>query len=110
MPFSNLPQGATDKALIGAFLTLLAVWWGRLMYHAEEVRAGRRRFWSWDLLLDLPVVAGMFFVSWGAVEWFQLGPGMGAGVGAVLGWLGPRGLRAAVETWIRVRQGPAPKA
>ncbi len=100
------PDDPIYHMLSGLGLIGAAVWWGRMMWHAEEVRAGRRRFWSRDLLLDLPVVAGMSLLAWGAVEWWSLGPGVGAAIGVTLGWLGPRGLRATVEWWVRRRIGP----
>lgn len=95
-----LPPWATSATLwlIGA-----SVYAGRLMYHAEEVRAGRRRFWSRDLLLDLPVVAGMSFLTWGLVEHWGLSTAGAVVLGPVLGWLGPRGTRAMIEVWLRLK-------
>lgn len=91
MEIPNTPDGV-KKLVAGAGTILLWVALGRVMWHANETRLGRRRFWSKNLLLEIPVAIGMSGVAWGAVEYFGLQSGQAAAIGVVIGWLGPRGV------------------
>ncbi len=45
---------------------------GRSLYHADLVRQGRRRFWSWTPAWELMIAIGMGVVAGGAAEYLQL--------------------------------------
>lgn len=75
----------------------------RVLWHHRLVKLGHRRFWSWDLLWELPTAAlsavvGSGVAAW-AVEWFGISDVGRAFViaNAIVGvcaWMGPRGLEA----------------
>jgi hypothetical protein len=68
-----------------------ACWWaliGRSLYHADLVRQGRRRFWSWTLAWELMIAIGM----------------AAAGFIAAISYLGPRTI-AAVQAWAERKVG-----
>ncbi|MDR3439887.1 phage holin family protein [Telmatospirillum sp.] len=83
---------------------------GRLTYHTREVRAGRRRFWSADLILDIPTAAGMALVGYGVTDYLQLSGPASAAMTGVLGYLGPRGVEVLAGWWVRRRQPPRAEA
>lgn len=75
-----------------------ALWWaliGRGLYHADLVRRGRRRFWSWSLVWELMIAIGMGVVAGGAAEWLELKGMTAAGFIAAVSYLGPRTIEAA---------------
>lgn len=104
MPFTDpaLPDWL-NRILSGLGLTMASVWFGRLAWHASEVQRGNRRhFFSRDMALDIAVVPGLALVTWGIAEYLHLDAGPAAAIGTAIGWLGPRGVQAAVA-W-RLRQ------
>lgn len=93
-------HGATSsawEALKPYLPPLLAALLGRLIYHAREVQAQRRKPFSAELLWELPIALGMGFVVFGTLrgvsqwwpEWAIPLEGMLA-VSIVLSYLGPR--------------------
>lgn len=108
MPISLLPEWlrATGAALAMIATSVLA---GRLAWHADQVRRGRRRLWSRELLLEGPAVAALALLTWAATDYLALSPGQTSGVGVILGWLGPRGIEAlAIRLWRRPLPSPEP--
>ena len=86
---------------------LWAVWWaliGRGLYHANLVRQGRRRFWSWTLVWELMIAIGMGVVAGGAAEWLELKGMTAAGFIAAASYRGPRTIEA-VQAWAERRAG-----
>lgn len=75
---------------------LIAVGAGRLMWHSGEVGRGRRRFFGRELALEAPIIAGMTFLLLGVADYLSLSVNQAAGLGSVLGWLGPRGVEVLV--------------
>lgn len=102
MPHNNL-SGLWDSvvAWAAALGLLAAAYLGRLTYHTREVRAGRRRFWSWHLALDLPTAAGMALLGWGLTDYYALSAPVSHALAGVLGYLGPRGLEVLGGLWLR---------
>lgn len=49
----------------GAATTLIAVLAGRLMWHTNEVRKMRRKFFGKELLWEMPIAVGMAFIGEG---------------------------------------------
>lgn len=81
----------------GAATALIAAASGRIMYHADEVRAGRRVAFGWFLAWEVPTAVGMALMGDAASEWLDLSRSMSVGVIAVLAYLGPRGAGALLE-------------
>lgn len=94
---------AAIQALLGGAVTSLAsALAGRLMYHSGEVSRGRRRFWSADLLLDLPIVLVAAVVAEAIGSHLHLSDSSTIGLASVLAYLGPRGAQQAawrILTW-----------
>lgn len=87
---------AALQALLGGAVTSLAASLaGRLMYHSSEVSRGRRRFWSADLLLDLPIVVVAAVCAEAIGSHLHLSGSTTTGIASVLAWLGPRGAQQA---------------
>ena len=107
MPLSLLPEWlrATGAALALILASVLA---GRLAWHADQVRRGRRRLWSRELLLEGPTVAALALLTWAATDYLALTPGQASGIGVILGWLGPRGLEVLIIRFWRPRQIVSP--
>ena len=105
---SNDPHWLTDIAdsIFGGTVTTMAgAFIGRLMWHAREVKAGKRRFLSIELLWDIPVAVGMALIAEGLASYFDLGRPATTGLVAMAAYLGPRGFEIWVERIIRVRSG-----
>ncbi|MTJ81721.1 MAG: hypothetical protein F8N37_11985 [Telmatospirillum sp.] len=79
---------------------------GRLTFHTREVRAGRRHFWSADLILDIPTAAGMALLGYGIADYWHLSGPASHAITGVLGYLGPRGVEVLAGWWVRRRQPP----
>lgn len=109
MPLENTPNIPPDWwARFGsAFAFLAAAVAGRMMFHAEESRAGRRRFFSAHLAYEGFVALGMWSVSYGLAEWYGLELGPALGLTTFLAWLGPRGAMALADRYLARRAGRA---
>lgn len=92
------------KALTGLGLAMFGVFTGRIAWHADQVRRGHRQFFSKELLLEIPIIAGVSLLTWGAADYWGLSPGAAAAVGTLAGWLGPRGIEVIVCAWWKKRQ------
>lgn len=80
-----------NQSVGGAGLTLMGSLMGRLMWIGGQVRAGRRRFWTKELLWELPIVFGMAFIGEGVSSWMAFSPPTSTATIAALAYLGPRG-------------------
>ncbi len=81
----------------GGATTLIAAALGRLIWHGQEARAGRRPWIGWHLIWEAPTAVVMAMGAESLASWLGLGPSVTTGVVAVVAYLGPRGLRAAIE-------------
>lgn len=63
---------------------------GRLLYHTRLVQLGQRRFWSVQLLWELPVALGMGFVADGMAAWLELTGRPAVALIVSVSYLGPR--------------------
>ena len=70
------------------------------MYHAGEVKAKRRPIFCRDTLWELPTAIGMALAGEGAGNYLGLSDTSTVALIAVLSYLGPRGMGAALERWI----------
>lgn len=90
------------QALLGAAgATLTAAGIGRLIYHGNEVRAGRRPVFGRHLLWELPTAVGMAFVGEAIGSYFGFAQTVTTGIVAVLSYLGPRGARDVIERMVQ---------
>lgn len=96
---------ALYSGLVNGSVPLGASFAGRMMWHVAQVRQGRRRFWSLELLFDAPVVVSMFFIGIGLAEYFKLGFYGTCGLVAALSYLGPRGVETLAMRWVDKKGG-----
>nr|WP_244563964.1 phage holin family protein [Ensifer aridi] len=61
---------------------------GRLMWHTNEVRKMRRKFFGKELLWEMPIAVGM---GEALASWLALEQPMATGLIAALAYHGPRG-------------------
>lgn len=69
----------------------------RLLWHWRQVTLGRRRFWSWALLWELPTAVLCAIAAGGITEYLNLAPLGTQAVAGAAGWLGPRGLEVLLS-------------
>lgn len=91
---------AISNAVGGAATTLIAAFVGRAMFHAGEVRAKRRRIFSFDLVWEVPLAIGMALIGDALGDYLDLENTVRVGLIAVLSYLGPRGAAAIFERWV----------
>ncbi|QRY68211.1 phage holin family protein [Ensifer sp. PDNC004] len=92
-----------NATLGGAATTVIAVLAGRLMWHTNEVRKMRRKFFGKELLWEMPIAVGMAFIGEGLANWLALGQPMATGMIAALAYLGPRGSEVLFMRWFGQR-------
>ncbi|WP_085595922.1 phage holin family protein [Thalassospira sp. MCCC 1A01428] len=81
----------------------------RLLWHQRLVRLGQRRFWSWELLWEVPTAAFSAIVGAGIAAYLSLDGDQSLAVIGICGWLGPRGAEALVDRILQTyvaRQSP----
>lgn len=83
----------------GAFTTLFGALIGRGMWHMNEVRKLRRRFFGPELFWELPIAVGMALIGEGLASWMQLPPTTATGLIAAVAYLGPRGSEVLFMKW-----------
>lgn len=83
----------------GAFTTIIASLLGRFMWHGNEARKGRRKFFGIELFWELPVALGMAVIGESAAAYADLGQPASTGLIALLAYLGPRGVEALFHKW-----------
>jgi len=65
---------------------------GRLMYHAKQVQAGKRKPLSWVLVWDIPIALGMGWIALGVGAYFKLPWEVTVSIGLTFSYLGPYGI------------------
>lgn len=89
VPWKNDPD--LFQFLVGLLTMLITTAAGAIAKVADDVKNGnRRKFWSKQLWLDVPAVVMMAILAASFAEYANLPTGIGAGVGAIFGWAGPR--------------------
>lgn len=83
----------------GALLTIASGFLGRLMWHVQEVRKLRRRFFGLELLWELPTAVGMALIGEGVAAWLGFGQPVSTAIIASLAYLGPRGAEVLFMRW-----------
>lgn len=78
----------------------------RLMFHSNEARNQRRKFWGWELMYEFPsaVALGMFGEAVSA--YFGIDPSVRPAVVGGLAYLGPRGIEVLFQRWLTTKGVP----
>ena len=98
--FDNFPHLQDIKPLItGWFGLIITAIIGRSLAYHHLVRLGHRKFWSAELLWEVPTVIFCFVVGSGLAQWLELPPIGQHAIVAVASWLGPRGMEIIVSKW-----------
>jgi hypothetical protein len=92
----NLIPPPWREYLISAMTTLLCGFLGRLMFHARQVQAGRRRFFSLALAWELPVAIATGIIGKGIAEHFGLTGWQDTAAIVTVAYLGPGFVEAVV--------------
>lgn len=83
----------------GAFTTLFGALVGRMMWHSNEARKGRRKFIGPELVWELPVAVGMAMIGEGLSAYLSIAQPTSTGLVAALAYLGPRGTEVLFQRW-----------
>lgn len=76
---------------------------GRMMHHVLEVQAGRRRFWSLDLIWEIPIAIALGFIGDGFGAWLELPQKPALALIVVMSYLGPRFITSTVISYTKAR-------
>lgn len=87
------PDWLSDMAP-GTAIAVVSALAGRLLYHTEEVKQGRRRFFSPNLLWEVPTAIGMGLVGDALATHFGLTGRVAVGAIAGISYIGPRLIEA----------------
>lgn len=88
----------------GGITTIIAATLGRLVFHGQEVKAGRRPWIGLHLLWEAPTAVFLALGAEALGAWLDLTPTVTTGVVAVVAYLGPRGARDLLERLITARR------
>ncbi|WP_165792381.1 phage holin family protein [Thalassospira lohafexi] len=97
----NLPPDFSVDTLIGlikangllvGFAVLV-----RMLWHQRLVRLGQRRFWSWDLVWEIPMAVMCAAVGSGVASYFALEGSQAVACIGICSWLGPSGSQAMLD-------------
>lgn len=78
----------------------------RFIWHQDQVRAGKRPWFSVVLLcVEAATVLFSVYVAAGIAEFYELGPRATLALAGLCAWFGPSGLQALVLYWLN-RQKP----
>lgn len=95
--FDNFDLGGPFRDLLAGVAGLVpTAIIARILYHRKLVQAGHRRFWSSDLLWELPTAILAAIIGGGLAQWLGLTGWTANGVVGFVAWLGPRGLEEIV--------------
>lgn len=77
---------------------------GRLLFHAHQVQAGKRKPFSWAMLLDIPIALAMGWTAYGLCVWQDVIPQATISIAIIASYLGPytvdRMAARAADKWI----------
>lgn len=98
--FEKWLNEAMPWALVGAAGVL-----GRLMFHAKQVQAGKRKPFSWVLIWDLPIALGSGWASYGIAIYFKVPWEMQISAAIIASYLGPYAVDTLFEKWSNFKFG-----
>ena len=84
-------------ALAGLFPTALLA---RFLWHRRLVNMGHRRFWSRELIWEVPTAGLCAVMGGGLASYLGLDPMASHAVVGVVGWLGPRGVEVVLARMV----------
>lgn len=88
----------------GGVTTLFGAVMGRFLYHANEVKAARRKLFGKEVLWELPVAVGMALIGESLAAWLGIDENVRVGLIAALAYLGPRGAEVAIRRYFPPKQ------
>lgn len=96
----------------GSIMALLPVSiLARLLHHQRLYRLGRRRrFWSVDLLWELPTAVFCAIGGGAASQFLGLDGIVSWGVVGAVSWLGPRGMEVLLARWFKLDPTGEPRS
>ncbi len=81
-----------QQAIIGILGLMPTAMLARFLWHRRLVTLGRRKFWSIDLLWEIPTAMLSAVVGGGLASWWGMDSMASNAVVGVTAWLGPRGV------------------
>ena len=78
------------EQVLGWLMITMGAAVGRIMFHIKEVRRGMRTFFSFELLMELPIALGMGFIASGIGEYLNMHGNAQLGLVIIVSYLGPR--------------------
>lgn len=98
MPLSLIDLIPDDirRATVAALALVPTTFLGRLVWRSYQAIANRRRFWSADLLWELPTAFLCAICVASLAAYLSLPFEVANGLAGVAGWLGPRGMEVLV--------------
>lgn len=106
MPLSSIPPPWRETAVGAALAVALAIL-GRLMFHARQVQAGRRRFFSVHLAWELPIAIATGLIGKGLADYYGLAGWQETATIVTVSYLGPGFVEAVI--WRVVDRALPPK-
>lgn len=94
-------SGWLIKMFGGGITAMISATAGRMMYHVGQVRKGERKFFSKELLWEVPLSVGMAIIGEGFAEWLGLTGTAATGLIGALAYMGPRGIEALIGAWVK---------
>lgn len=96
MPWKDHPEFV--QTVLAFFAMIGAAGVGIMAKIADDVKNGDRpRFWSKELLLEVPALVMMGFVGLAIADYYTLSIGQAVGVSTALGWIGPKSVDVIVS-------------
>ncbi len=106
--FEHIPE-EIKQTVIGIIGLLPTAVLARLLWHYRLFSIGKRRkFWSWDLLIELPMAVFCAIIGGGLAAYLQLDLTATNAVVGLASWIGPRGLEIIIMRVLE-RSSCAPK-
>ncbi|WP_137154838.1 phage holin family protein [Rhizobium sp. FKL33] len=98
---------AVSYWLGGAGSSLIVAACARLMFHGNEARNQRRKFWGWELLYELPAAVALGMFGEAIASYFGVDSSVRPAVVGGLAYLGPRGIEVLFQRWLSKLPPPA---
>lgn len=95
-------EAVSIRDIVGGLATsaLVAAVVGRLAYHTRMVQQGERKFWSREMLLEIPIVVFTYVLGIGVADYFGFRGTTAGAVVAVISYFGPGAIQWAAETYL----------
>jgi hypothetical protein len=78
---------------------------GRLMFHAKQVQAGKRKSFTWLLLWDIPIAVGMGWMALGIASLTSMPWEATVSLGMASSYIGPYGIDRVFVKWSDMKFG-----